>query len=92
MGGTFFQVCRRFASTCSSIRAMIGANAMTMSMVSGAGTTSARSMMVMMCEVCGTKHASYGTPMERKRWWYSSCGRQHDAVRVNGEGSNSVHG
>jgi hypothetical protein len=33
-----------------------------------------------MCEDCGTKHASFSTPSERKPRWCGPCGKAHGAV------------
>eukprot|EP01046_Picozoa_sp_COSAG06_P046762 COSAG06_NODE_6674_length_2830_cov_6.665324_3_plen_326_part_01 len=38
-----------------------------------------------MCEACGTKHASYGTPAERKRRWCGRCGKTHGAICLNAQ-------
>ena len=39
--------------------------------------------MPMMCEGCGAKAASFGTPTERKRRWCCSCGTAHGAVALS---------
>ena len=36
-----------------------------------------------MCEGCGAKKASFGTPLERKRRWCSGCGKlAHGAISL----------
>eukprot|EP01046_Picozoa_sp_COSAG06_P071222 COSAG06_NODE_20280_length_802_cov_0.665718_1_plen_226_part_10 len=35
-----------------------------------------------MCEGCGAKQASFGTPTERKRRWCSGCGKSHGAISL----------
>ena len=36
-----------------------------------------------MCEGCGAKKASFGTPSERKRRWCSGCSKAHGAINLN---------
>eukprot|EP01044_Picomonas_judraskeda_P012842 COSAG03_NODE_1881_length_3396_cov_4.252047_3_plen_224_part_00 len=38
-----------------------------------------------MCEGCGTKQASFGTPTERKARWCGGCGKAHDAIHLTGK-------
>ena len=38
-----------------------------------------------MCEGCGTKQASFGTPTERKARWCGGCGKAHDAINLTGK-------
>ena len=37
-----------------------------------------------LCETCGAKHASFGTPAERKKRWCGGCGTAHGAVNLVG--------
>ena len=33
-----------------------------------------------LCEGCGVKEATFGTPTERKRRWCGGCGKAHGAM------------
>ena len=35
-----------------------------------------------MCEDCGSKAASFGTPTVRTKRWCAGCGKAHNAIRL----------
>ena len=39
--------------------------------------------MPKMCEGCGVKRATFGTPTERERRWCGGCGKAHGAINLS---------